>query len=422
MASNSSGRMRAETALFNAWIRRRWKPLPHADRAFVALEDFCNCSLVKRLFGRFLVQFLDAAHMMKVSEAFYSLDSQGYGSINVKALLSACKSADRHTSAITTITSWMCNEGVPISLARFAESMAEEVIDGRALRHSFESLDDDGSECITAKELFLELKGLCSDLKIEDINAHMEIAEVGVASGESDHKLDYYEYMRLFPGRMRQVKAIEERIASTRAYAIKLETEFETVKEKVKAWIKSLDVENNTVSKLQSSLTPEGSTVYKDLKKRLTRVAHLLAHPPGPVDLDRQAESFQVQKKSKRSSKGERGPAAIYGYDSFVQDHAIQSFWPVLIEADRRALKHAVRQVGGQDVIDVYKASDAAQFVGKKLDDVLEWTRFQLSEYESIINVLTDTESPLHSVLYSSRGLQRHDGEGEDDQGNAQQG
>ena len=37
------------------------------------------------------------------------------------------------------------------AVAQFSERLAEEVIDGRVLRHAFESLDDDGSEEISGR-------------------------------------------------------------------------------------------------------------------------------------------------------------------------------------------------------------------------------------------------------------------------------
>merc|ERR1719345_591290 len=107
---------------------------------------------------------------------------------------------------------WMCpadGHHTQISLSRFAESLAEDVIDGRALRHSFESLDDDGSECISAEELFNELKLLSSELTLDDIKMHIAASEKDSAGAkESDHKLDYTEYMGLFPGRVLKVKAM----------------------------------------------------------------------------------------------------------------------------------------------------------------------------------------------------------------------
>merc|ERR1719491_1484442 len=143
--------MKADIALYNPWIRRRWKPPPYSAQTFCSLETFCLSPLPKRLFGRFLVKFLDAEHMRTVATRFYSLDTHGDGAVDAKDLRQACKDADRPASAVDTITKWMVGEGSTlIPLSKFAESMAEEVIDGKALRHSFESLDDDGSEAVSA--------------------------------------------------------------------------------------------------------------------------------------------------------------------------------------------------------------------------------------------------------------------------------
>eukprot|EP00435_Cladocopium_sp_Y103_P017568 s2801_g4.t1 len=97
------------------WIRRFW-------------GEFCRSPLAKRLFGRFLARFLDAGHFLQIAESFYALDNQGTGTINLKELQLAARKASHPPESV------------------------EVVIDGRALCHAFESLEDDGSEqgCTTS--------------------------------------------------------------------------------------------------------------------------------------------------------------------------------------------------------------------------------------------------------------------------------
>merc|ERR1719498_1037236 len=94
-----------------------------------------------------------------------------------KDLSIAARYSDRPESAARMIYEWMAGDASSITLGRFAECMAEDVIDGRALRHAFESLDDDGSEEISPEELFAELHDLDNDVTMEQILEHVAIAE-----------------------------------------------------------------------------------------------------------------------------------------------------------------------------------------------------------------------------------------------------
>jgi len=129
LASQANKRIKPEVALYNPWIRRNWKSGADPGSTFEKLDEFCSCSLPKRLFGRFLVKFLDADHMHKIAEAFYSLDTQGDGAIDAKDLRMAAKFADCDLRAVDTITGWLCVEGgTHISLTRFAVCQSDQPV------------------------------------------------------------------------------------------------------------------------------------------------------------------------------------------------------------------------------------------------------------------------------------------------------
>jgi len=308
-------------------------------------------------------------------------------------------------------------------MTRFAESMAEEVIDGKALRHSFESLDDDGSGCICAEELFQELKPLSNELTMADITAHIDECEgsadkrkagdSGDPDQEDDNKLDYSEYIRLFPVRMRHLKELDDRAVQMREHAMELNGQFHNVKGKVREWIAELERESSSIHKIAMALDSNSEAQVKELKKRLTRIAQLLSRPPGPYDTQRQAEIYSAEYKKKKKASKENAPpsvAAVYGFESFLQDHAVHSFWPVLIDAERKMVKTCINAPGSSNsCVDVVKAADCVHYVIKKIREVLEWSRFQIEEYESLLDVFENTEPPMNSLMYSSRGLQNHD-------------
>merc|ERR1740130_1384637 len=153
----------------------------------------------------------------------------------------------------------------------------------------------------------------------------------------------------------------------------------------------------------------------KECKRRSTKVAQMLALPPGPNDLARQMAVYNAAQKTKKKKHHEA--ASQYGFDSYVQDHAIHSFWPILIEYDRKSLRQSVHfdPVSNTEQIDYYKANDAVQNVIKKIDEVIEWAKYQTEEYNSIVDILVDTEAEMPSVAYSSRGTQNRCGDPDDD-------
>lgn len=431
MHKDARSRISADKALFNPWIRRNWAPHRQTVSTFLKLEKFCSSPLANRLFGCFLVKFLDSGHMVQVADAFYSLDSQGYGTVDPRGLRIACKDAGYSHTHVATIMAWMCRDGHEIiSLSRFAESMAEEVIDGRALRHSFESLDDDGSQEISADELFAELKPLSKDLTIEDIHTHIKHAEVGVRDGENDDdnddKLDYGEYAQLFPGRVRRLKGLEDRVAATHAHARECQKQLESVSREIYSWIQTLQEETKMIDKLGLVLSQpgklgdegSGAATVKEVRRHFDKLAQMLAYPPGPSDIEKRAAALHKKKVrlKRKSSKGNDLEFIENGFDIFLQDHAIHAYWPTLLEAERKSLKLCVEvdPEFGVTKCDIYKAGDAVHDGLKKIDEVLDWTHHQLEEYESFVDVMLNTEAGLHNMVYSGRGLPKMPGECDD--------
>lgn len=427
LEGNFSKRIDTERALRNAWIRRRWRPPPHRARTFSRLEEFCNAPLAKRLFGRFLVRFLDAEHMRQIAHSFYSLDSQGDGVICGKDLSACAKACGRPPHAVQTITEWMFAEspGSSISLSRFAECMAESVIDGRALRHAFESLDDDGSECISAEELFCQLRTLDESLTFEQILEHIEAAEDEIQGHVrkekenkdemKDAKLDFEEFVHLFPVRLKRMKLLQERTDANHQYAELSQQLFQSVQMEAHQWLKQLQAEISTVDKLSGLVVnkDEAEQAVKDLKKRFFRISEYLRHPPGPYDAKTMGQLMQgVKAKTKAQKRNSRND--MYGFDSFMQDQAIKEYWAGLIVDEMRLLRQSVMKNAGNNAdIDHFKVHDAAETAILKLDLIIEWTRSQLEEYESFVEVLADIEAPMPTMTLSSRGLQHH---GEDEQ------
>merc|ERR1712060_545950 len=66
--------------------------------------------------------------------------------------------------------------------------------------------------------------------------------------------------------------------------------------------------------------------------------------------------------------------------------------------------------------VDQFKAHDAAESVGNKLQEVLVKAKGQLEEYESFAEALDEEEPRMSSVSFSGRGLRGRQGESNDDE------
>jgi len=334
--------------------------------------------------------------------------------------------------------------------------MAEEVIDGRALRHAFESLDDDGSECVSAEELHQELFALDENVTLEQIQEHIaqaedaaEDAENGVpkvegqltekqlkeaeprVDKENDNMIHFDEFLRLFPVRVQRMKDMADRIQGTHDHANHVHKLYLKAHTQAQTWLKQIEDEKKAVEKLALVICSrpdkqDAEQAVKDLKRHIHRVGDYLRHPPGPVDAKGLAALMQADKKKKHKDqeKGQEtkdtGLHDVYGFDSFMQDRAIKECWAVLCNDEVKTMRHAMimETNGSKDmVVDTYKAADASETLGKKLTEIVSWANFQMEEYHSIVEVLVDPEPPTPFVTFSSRGLQKHGEDAEDEDG-----
>jgi len=437
--SDPNKRLPAAHGLKHEWIRSRWRPLAGCEQTFRKLEAFCNNPRAKRLFGRFLVRFLTPEHIRIIVHSFYTLDARGDGVLDVNDLIWAAESADEENpkkTAGNAVT--ILGQGFPVvSISRFAESMAEDVIDGKALRHAFESLDDDGSEQISAPELFEALSKLDVDLTMDEVVAHIESAELGIADdcGTQDHQLDFDEFIHLFPERMKKLHALDDRAKSTRDHSDGLGDQFSLVRNDAHDWVKALDREIDNIRDLSARTVDrrQNSTqCVHDLKKHFGRVKDYLRKVPGPSGFheieanckEKQKKQVTDELKAAKGKKAKKDKTAnqqsdTYGFASFLQDQALLELWPVIILNEVKLLNAAmsigkkasdgVPVAAAEGGVDQYKAHDAAESVVKKVQDVLTWAAAQLEEYESFVEVLTSPETPMNTLSYSGRGLQNVD-------------
>jgi len=295
--------------------------------------------------------------------------------------------------------------------------MAEEVIDGPALRHAFESLDDDGSQCISPEELFAALRELDEALTLEEVVLHIETTEQNVGGdgedkkdeeggGGSDGTIDFNEFVRLFPTRVARVKALEDRIEGSQRSANELRNRLVTVKAKLRKWVKTLEDEKEDIDKLLFDRQVTSEQRLPALKHRFKMVASLFGHPPGPATAEEHNANFKSYMRNRKNKNGKKAQGDVFGYDSFAQDQSHNSFWSILIEEDRKKLKGAVIKESSTEVhIDPFAVHDAGESVANKISEVVDWTKAQLEEYESFAEVQTDLELKLPQIPYSARGL-----------------
>jgi len=436
LTSSAEHRHTAAHALRNEWIRRR--SVQHTNKAaqaFVKVEEFVHSPLPKRLFGRFLVRFLDADHFREVASKFAYLDANGDGVLCEKDLLVAAKLAGKSQHQAHLVSHWLCAEGAPgISMSRFAESMAEDVIDGRALRHSFESLDDDGSEFISAEELFESLCVMDPALTQEQVLEHIAAAEgnAGADDTAGDHRIDFDEFEALFPVRVERMKKLQERKEATQSQGNELGDQFDRHIEDVKDWIDAVEHELHNVIRITGSAAfdKDAANCVKQLTKHFKKISDLLRRPPGKHDEKRLQQMWaELHKQAGKDKKKKKKGVDMLTYDSFVQDEAFKAMWPQLIAQELRMLKQSIvtdktRLADMKDSsggVDHCRAHDASEGMQHKVEEVLKWVKQQFQEYQSFVDVFrTAVEPSMPRVNFSGRGLQKFGDEADDDNPAAQ--
>jgi hypothetical protein len=263
--------------------------------------------------------------------------------------------------------------------------------------------------------LFEELQKFDNSLTLEDVVSYMEETELNLGDDQGNCLLEFDEFVRLFPERLHRLKLLQDREEAQQATTNELTERLHTVKEAVRHWLKALAEEREVLHQVAYELLGKrGDQYVYDLKDRLRIVTHLLSNPPGPQHdfADLFSDPFGKRKKKKNEA------VDVYGYDSFVQEHAREMWWPHLIDDEKAKVRNAiVKSSGGKkDKIDRFAAHDAAQSVLGKLEDVMEWSRHQLEEYESFIEVFELPEQRMPTAMYSHRGLPQLPGEKDEDE------
>lgn len=410
--SNPDRRLRPERALHHEWVRRRWRPMPGGEQVMMKMHDFVNMPLVKKLFARFLTFYLDPEHVLQIARSFSKLDMVGNGVIMLRELEIAARGAGLPEHAAQAVHAWFARDGNEhISLRAFAECYAEEIIDGKALRHSFESLDDDGSQQISADELHNALVGYNDSLTMEDVIEHIASVELGLGDGETaqDHSLDYAEFVRLFPGRAKRTKAMEDRVTTSRSSGGELSQRFRSQQPELEAWVGGLESLIETIKTLGMQTIQRGEQASEaafELRKHFAHAEHGLKCPPGPENDLTKAQQRGLSIKSQRKVAA-KVSGNMYGFDTFVQDIALQDQWNSMITMEVKMLKSATAggrgKLAGQS--EQLKAHDAAEGVSRKVGDAVARTRGQLEEYLSFAETFESPEPCLGEVTFSGRAL-----------------
>lgn len=397
--------------------------------------------LPKRLFGRFLSYFLEAEHLRRIARSFYSLDTQGTGVLSQKEMEQGAKVALRTQSSAHACFKWLTPEGATsISLMRFAETFAEDVIDGRALRHAFESLDDDGSEELNAEELFgalsnLDDSGTLTLQEVVDYIAACEGAAAQAAGADQDHQIDYSEFCELFPVRVKKMKALTDRMSSERQSSENIGTQFNGILGSIKQWIAKVEGSINQIRQLSEKTlerSEQGNAAALSLKKEFMKLDELLRNPPGPAD-STEFEQMVVAKRKDMVRKDNLSNSKkkaqdkflveirdFFGFDSFLQDQALHDQFCTMVTNDLRNLKQALNVSNKiSNNVDQVKAHDAAENVCLKVGDALAKTKGQMEEYSAFVEAMTAPEAMLLSGTggpqLSGRGLRARCGEDDND-------
>jgi len=338
------------------------------------------------------------------------MDLHGNGVITRKELETVALDAGRTPSVAVSVFEWFAVEGnMHISLSRFVEGLVEQVIDGKSLRNAFESLDDDGSGQVTAKELYEALKALDPALTLEEVTAYVANAEINMDGNSSvqDHELDYGEFCGLFPSSFSRAKRLHERFAASQEELKGLSMSFGTFEREAENWIHRMEALVDSFERMCSKCMLEE---YQDkmpvmIPKHFAKIEAGLKCPPGPANEKEFIRSVKKWDRKKIEDDSANDVCSIsLGFDSFLQDLAHVETWSSLIIGDTKLLDNALND-GQKGRLNAIKAHAAARSAQKKLQLLIKRAKNQLQEYCSVIEALGTGEALASPISMSSRGL-----------------
>eukprot|EP00927_Polykrikos_kofoidii_P018278 TRINITY_DN18443_c0_g1_i3.p1 TRINITY_DN18443_c0_g1~~TRINITY_DN18443_c0_g1_i3.p1 ORF type:complete len:899 (+),score=141.49 TRINITY_DN18443_c0_g1_i3:149-2698(+) len=421
--SNTRERMDACRILHHEWIRRRWRAPSGTLEVFESVHEFCRDTLARRLFNRFLVRFLEAFHWRKIAIAYYTLDCEGRGVITQKELQNQARLFGKPSNWADSITEWFCGIGGSvkhISLNRFAECMADNVADGPALRVAFENLDQDGSEQVSAVELWQALRTLDRNISLRDVQAHItsvdlmldpEAAESKPTPGDQgdlqqqgegatdnadrniECTIDYSEFVQLFPVREVAAKWIKDLNAA--------QANIVTLTEKTSSAISAEDADKSA----------------QDIRKFAHRANELICDPPYGGSTDASAVPWKrvssratrvtgASPSTARAKLGKDQKAVGWSVDTFLLEQATREKWSTLLSGDVKNLKVALTRGKLVKTIDVSKAHDIARLMSEKIAGVIAWSTPMLEDCISCVDACVSQEETLPRLQVTSRAVQ----------------
>jgi len=408
------------------WFKKHWRiGLSVVRAAFKKLETFVYSSLAHRLFGRFLVQFLDAKACRTIAVDFYALDLDGDGVLSMADLEHTAKSMEGTKKGTTMkMMSHLSRGKLPvIGFWQFADSMAEAVIDDRAMKLAFECIDKDGSQNITPFELWETLHVFNPEVTPEQVEKYVIATEKkvsGVAgdNSEQDHQLDFQEFTCLFPERCRRIDEIQERIDHSVSRGKDVNIRYQGVKHDIRSWVRFLQdcIKDVTQSRVYVADPYCSMANRKEGLDLIARIAGDLTEAvkglPGPYD-----DFPSLVRKGPNAIKGNRitkqeglqtKEGYFYAFDGFLQEHAVRSEWAFLFLPDQKYFAKVIQKRKDKgplkevEYAEVVKGVDDFMF---KLRQVYNWSSGQSEEYDSFSLVLSDMEKPIGELSVSGRGL-----------------
>jgi len=408
-------RVGMKAALELQWIKRRWKPLEGANETFDKMERHCKFSKTKTAMGKFLCQFLQSRHRHEIAHYFYTLDRAGNGVIMLAELEGAAKIAGRTVAEGRAIYLEICTAGrASLSFADFLQVYAEDTIEGGALRNAYETLDENASGCITARELYKELVKYEDDLSLSDVFRYIDRTETVVVDDNDvpDHKLQYEEFCDLFPANVAEEANVEARMTSMReAFAFNVKN-FSS--NSIQHWVNKLERLRNELDRLcVKCLQSEHRTSAPNaMHRHFEKIELVMACPSGPI---KKKDLHSMQKKWYKAvtynSQMARDGKAM-GFDSFLQDKSQVGLWADLIEQELKALHKALhdKHVG----VNSYAAKAIGDRMCQELEEIEKWAVEQMHEYEAIVELMGTPELAPLQPHPSRRGLRQNPEEQQD--------
>eukprot|EP00746_Dinoflagellata_sp_MGD_P136240 gnl/MRDRNA2_/MRDRNA2_70210_c0_seq1.p1 gnl/MRDRNA2_/MRDRNA2_70210_c0~~gnl/MRDRNA2_/MRDRNA2_70210_c0_seq1.p1 ORF type:complete len:961 (+),score=159.57 gnl/MRDRNA2_/MRDRNA2_70210_c0_seq1:97-2979(+) len=389
-----------EDIVTNSWIRLKTRSLDSNQLETVVdtMLDFAEMKPVMRSLGKLFVQYLRTEKQNDVEAKFRLLDVKGDGEVDLDEFTTLAFSRKHDVRKLFKILDDDGSMAISPSEFVLANVYSQEVLTERTLRAAFSSMDKDGTQAITATEIYKALRTIDPEhpLEVRDVLEFM-----GDLDKDMDADLDFDEFRAFFPKVVCRQDVLDKR--SDAAYAKLNATQdiFKSFLKVIEAWLADLKAcKDNLESMKLSTEAGEGSSSFDDLKACLRNILRLVSRPP-KVNLPRENLDVFLESKRRSDRSEERRNLPVKQFHQFLHMRA-------------EAWKHDFEQMANRAYLAKREDSKKTRALEMNsiivesmndLDKVFRWVEHSLQEATDVLEAAVFSEGSVPHFPPVHRGL-----------------